>query len=99
MMHAMKGFLFALAGAVLLAGGAFSADGAESGPPISGQMRNFEALDDPAVVPAPAMRAPDGGPASLEDLRGRLRVGPVWATWGAPCGQNGRASVRERVGA
>lgn len=73
--------------AVGVAGGLFLGRGgsvdAGNGPPLAGEMREFELFD----RPAPALRAtrPDGVEVTLASYAGDVVLVNFWATWCAPC--------------
>jgi thiol-disulfide isomerase/thioredoxin len=59
----------------------------ETGPPPqpSGELAPFEWHDEPKELPDLAFATADGDILTLADLRGRVVLVNLWATWCAPC--------------
>ena len=85
MIRRMKGLLFI---AVLVSAGfgsTLSTSLADSGPPIEGQVQNYEAFAEPLDTSDVTVLAKDGSAASLDQFKGKFIVLNFWATWCAPC--------------
>lgn len=65
-----------------------AAKGAGSGPLAGlnkGPMAAFVARKAPLDLPGVAFEGPDGAPMSLADLKGKVVLLNIWATWCVPC--------------
>ena len=58
---------------------------AAEGPPLNGEMRDFELAKTPKPAPVLSFTDMDGKELSLADFKGRLVMINLWATWCAPC--------------
>jgi thiol-disulfide isomerase/thioredoxin len=78
--HVTRLLLFLLAGIALTAcGSAFAQSGG------SGKQRGFSLHKTPQTVPAFVFQDGDGKRVRTSDLRGKVIVLNLWATWCAPC--------------
>ena len=84
-----KTAIIALAFAIPLAIGPLLSMGAPQpqpeGPPLKGQMAKFEWHPEPVTLPAIPFQGPDGAEMTLADLKGKVVLVNIWATWCAPC--------------
>jgi thiol-disulfide isomerase/thioredoxin len=55
------------------------------GPPITGAMANFKLAPKPTPVPAVEIIDEQGRKIQLTDLKGKMTLVNIWATWCAPC--------------
>lgn len=54
-------------------------------PHARGEVAAFQVGAAPRPAPALSFKGPDGADLALADLKGRLRLVNLWATWCAPC--------------
>ena len=81
----MKGFLFVGVTILALVAAPNPAVQAQSGPPVEGQLRNYEPLEEPVPVPDVAVLTREGGTTTFDRFEGRFVVLNLWATWCGPC--------------
>jgi thiol-disulfide isomerase/thioredoxin len=81
----MKGFLLAGSTALALMMASIAPLHAQSGPPIEGQVQNYEPLADAIPVPDVTVLDKADGPVTLDRFAGKFVVLNFWATWCGPC--------------
>lgn len=85
MIRRMKGFLCIAIAAIAISLPPSGAVQAESGPPVAGQVQNFEVFPKPLDTTDVTVLMKDGGKTTLDRFQGKYIVLNFWATWCGPC--------------